>query len=132
MAWMRYSGGRLKSDYNYANTIIYNNFVFPNPTDAQKRVVEQAAQGVLDARAAHPNATLAEMYDGISPVPLGASETEARKFNRFVFNDLAEAHRKLDAAVEAAYGVDFDGDEEKMVAHLFKLYSKAVQNLDAH
>ena len=128
MAWMRYSGGRLKSDYSYANTIIYNNFVFPNPTDGQKIMIEQAAQGVLDARAAHPNVSLAEMYDGISPAPLEASEAEAHKFDRFVFNDLADAHRKLDAAVEAAYGVDFQGDEEKIVAHLFKLYAEAVNN----
>lgn len=36
------------------------------------------------------------------------------------------AHKALDAAVEAAYGVDFDGDEEKMVAHLFNLYAEEV------
>ncbi|MCR5583540.1 MAG: hypothetical protein K6F70_08075 [Eggerthellaceae bacterium] len=30
----------------------------------------------------------------------------------------------LDAAAEAAYGVDFGGDEEKIVAHLFKLYTE--------
>ena len=34
------------------------------------------------------------------------------------------AHSALDAAVEAAYGVDFAGDEEKIVAHLFKLYAE--------
>ena len=34
------------------------------------------------------------------------------------------AHAELDAAVEAAYGVDFNGDEEKIVAHLFKLYAE--------
>lgn len=37
------------------------------------------------------------------------------------------AHAKLDAAVERAYGVDFNGDEEKMVAHLFKLYAEATK-----
>lgn len=40
--------------------------------------------------------------------------------------DLLAAHRALDAAVEAAYGVNFDGDEEKIVAHLFKLYAQAT------
>jgi type II restriction enzyme methylase subunits-like protein len=40
--------------------------------------------------------------------------------------DLVAAHKVLDAAVEAAYGVNFDGDEEKIVAHLFKLYAQAT------
>ena len=43
-------------------------------------------------------------------------------------SDLREAHQALDAAVEAAYGVDFNGDEEKIVAHLFKLYAEATKN----
>ena len=44
-----------------------------------------------------------------------------------MFPELTEAHRKLDAAVEAAYGVDFQGDEEKIVAHLFKLYAELTE-----
>lgn len=127
-AWMRVVGGRMKSDYRYANTTIYNNFVFPDATDEQRHAVEEAAQGVLDARANHPDATLAQMYDGISPVPEGASPKEAKKFDRIVFSDLKAAHDKLDKAVEAAYGVDFDGDEEKMVAHLFKLYAETAND----
>ena len=42
-------------------------------------------------------------------------------------SDLMAAHRALDAAVEAAYGVDFAGDEERIVAHLFQLYAAATQ-----
>lgn len=41
--------------------------------------------------------------------------------------DLLEAHRALDMAVEAAYEVDFNGDEEKIVAHLFKLYAGTIK-----
>ena len=29
MAWMRAVCGRLKSDYSYSNTIVYNNFPWP-------------------------------------------------------------------------------------------------------
>lgn len=126
-AWMRTVGGRLKSDYSYSNTIVYNTFVFPDPTEDQRAAVERCAQAVLDARAAHPGSSLAEMYDGISPVPEGATGAQARKFDRFVFSDLKDAHDALDAAVEAAYGVDFGGDEGKIVAHLFGLYAKAVE-----
>lgn len=39
-------------------------------------------------------------------------------------SELLDAHHALDAAIEAAYGVDFGGDEEKIVAHLFKLYAE--------
>ncbi len=110
-AWMRRVAGRLKSDYNYGNTTVYNNFVWPEPTDAQRAEIERCAQSVLATRATHPDATLADMYD---------------PNNDFLFPDLMAAHQALDAAVEAAYGVDFKGDEEKIVAHLFKLYTQKV------
>ena len=112
-AWMRQVAGRLKSDYSYANTIVYNNFVWPEPSDAQRARIEECAQAVLDARAAHPDATLADMYSPDSD---------------FLFPDLTDAHRALDAAVEDAYGVDFGGDEERIVAHLFALYAEKAAN----
>lgn len=122
--WTRVVAGRLKSDYNYSNTVVYNNFVWPQPTMEQRTKIEQCAQAVLDARAAHESRSLAQMYDGISPLPEGVSQSEAKKFDQREFDDLRTAHDALDSAVEAAYGVDFHGDEEKIVAHLFKLYAK--------
>lgn len=104
-AWMRTVAGRLKSDYRYAPSVYYN-FPYPDATDEQKRIIEQAAQALLDARDAHPGWSLAQLYD---PDKMPA--------------DLLAAHKALDKAVENAYGIDFDGDEEKIVAHLFKLYS---------
>lgn len=108
-AWMRMVAGRLKSDYSYANTIVYNNFVWPDPTDALRGEVERCAQAVLDARSSYEGSTLADMYD---------------PDNDFLYPALTKAHKALDKAVEAAYGVDFGGDEEKIVAHLFKLYAE--------
>ena len=67
---------------------------------------------------------MAEMYDGISPMPENPSKSDLKKFDRREYDDLRAAHKALDAAVEAAYGVDFGGDEEKIVAHLFKLYAE--------
>lgn len=109
-AWMRLVAGRMKSDYQYSATIVYNNFVFPNPTAEQRAAIEQAAQAVIEARETHPGWTLADLYD---PDKMPA--------------DLLDAHKSLDAAVEAAYGVDCNGDEEKIVAHLFKLYAEATK-----
>ena len=111
-AWMRVVAGRLKSDYRYTNTIVYNNFVWPDPTPEQRTEVERCARAVLDARKLYEGSTLADMYD---------------PDNDFLYPELAKAHKELDAAVEAAYGVDFNGDEEKIVAHLFKLYAEKVR-----
>ena len=106
-AWMRVVAGRLKSDCRYSNTLVYNTYVWPDPTDAQRARIEQCAQAVLDARENHPGKSLADLYDP-DKMP----------------SDLLSAHKALDAAVEAAYGVAFGGDEEKIVAHLFKLYAE--------
>lgn len=113
-AWMRTVAGRLKSDYRYSGGIVYNNFVWPEPSEEQRNEVERCAQAVLDARDAQEGATLADMYD---------------PKNETFFPELMAAHKALDAAVEAAYGVDFGGDEEKIVAHLFNLYAKKVGEL---
>ena len=110
-AWMRTVCGRLESRCRYSVGIVYNNFVWPDPTEAQRAEIERLAQAVLDARDAHPGKSLADLYD---PDKMPA--------------DLLAAHRALDAAVEAAYGVGFQGDEEKIVAHLFKLYAQKVGN----
>lgn len=110
-AWMRTVAGRLKSDYRYSGGVVYNNFVWPDPTDAQKAEIERCAQAVLDARSNQDGVTLADMYD---------------PDNETFFPDLMRSHRALDSAVEAAYGVDFKGDEERIVAHLFRLYAEKV------
>lgn len=108
-AWMRVVSGRLKSDYRYGNTTVYNNFVWPDATDSQKKKIEKCTQVVLDARAQYEGSTLADLYD---------------PGNEFLYPALVKAHQELDKAVEAAYGVDFDGDEQKIVAHLFDLYAQ--------
>ena len=106
-AWIRVVAGRLKSDFTYSVNVVYNNFIWPDPTSEQRETIEKCAQSVLDARANHPGKSLADLYDP-DKMP----------------DDLLKAHQALDAAVEAAYGVDFNGDEEKIVAHLFKLYAE--------
>lgn len=108
--WMRTVGARMKSDYRYSKDIVYNNFIWPNPTPEQKHNIEQLAQRILDIRDSYPSKSLASLYDP-DKMP----------------NDLLEAHKALDKAVEEAYGVDFNGDEEKIASHLFKLYAEATK-----
>src|SRR5699024_5895954 len=93
-AWMRTVAGRLGLGYRYANTIVYNNFVFPEATPSQREEIERRAQAVLDARGLYPDASLAKLYD---------PENESK------YPELTEAHRALDKAVERAYGWDFEG-----------------------
>jgi hypothetical protein len=112
-AWVRYVCGRLKSDYRYSNTIVYNNFPWPNDlSDAQQQKIEAAAQVVLDARAQFPQATLADLYDPLTMPPV-----------------LVKAHQKLDAAVDAAYGKKSFKNDAERVAFLFELYQNVTSLL---
>ena len=113
-AWMRVLAGRLKEDYRYSNTIVYNNFVFPEPDAVGRKRIEDAAEKVLEARATYEGKTLEELYD---------PDNEPK------YPALASAHQDLDLAVEHAYGWDFTGKtwEEKetaIVSHLFDLYAE--------
>ena len=110
-AWMRVVCGRLKSDYRYSVNIVYNNFPWPNPTDAQKTKIEKTAQAILDARANNPDSSLADLY----------SET-------FMPKDLRQAHQTNDRAVMEAYGFDPKMTESQIVAELFKLYQELTSN----
>ena len=104
MAWMRSVCGRLESRYRYSNTIVYNNFVWCNPTEEQKAKIEQTAQAILDVRAKYPSWSLADLYDELTMPPA-----------------LRKAHEANDKAVEKAYGKTFSNDDER-VAFLFEKY----------
>ncbi len=115
MGWVRYTCGRLKSDYRYSKDIVYNNFPWPeSPTAKQKAAIEQAAQSVLDVRAKYPESSLADLYD---PLTMPAA--------------LLKAHQKLDKAVDAAYGKRQFATEAERVAYLFELYQKLTEPLMA-
>lgn len=109
-AWMRVVCGRLKSDYRYSVNIVYNNFPWTNPTDAQKAKIEKTAQAILDARAKYPDSTLADLYD----------ET-------FMPADLRKAHQANDRAVMDAYDFDLKMTESQIVAELFKMYKNLTE-----
>lgn len=139
MAWMRAVCGRLKSDYSYSNTIVYNNFPWPdigpippspkgqgaNETSpyggglegakdlgsGAYRKIEQTAQAILDARALYPDSSLADLYDEVTMPP-----------------ELRKAHQNNDRAVMEAYGFDWRTmTESECVAELFKLYQQLVE-----
>ena len=111
MAWVRAVCGRLKSDYRYSKDVVYNNFPWPTPTDAQKAKIEQTAQAILDARTLYPDASLADLYDEVA-MP----------------QELRRAHQQNDKAVMQAYGFDIKTTTETTcVAELMKMYQKLTQ-----
>jgi hypothetical protein len=114
MAWLKYIGGKLKSDYRYSAGIVFNAFPWPDASDVAKEKIRGLAQSVLDARAKHPDATLADLYD-VTTMPA----------------DLRKAHKKLDEAVDGLYRRGgFESDRER-VEHLFSLYEKLATPLTA-
>ena len=113
MAWLRHVGGRLKSDYRYSIGLVYNTFPTPpEGTDLSK--LELLAQAVLDARATHPGATLADLYDPDLMPP-----------------NLRKAHTALDRAVDRLYRRGGFTVERERVEHLFGLYEKMRAPLEA-
>ena len=113
MAWVRATCCRLKSDYSYTVNDVYNNFIWPAPTEQQKAKIEQTAQAILDARALYPDSSLADLYDDLTMPP-----------------ELRKAHQANDRAVMDAYGFTKGTaartSESACVAELMKLYQQKV------
>ncbi len=106
MAWTKVVGGRLKSDPSYSNTLVYNNFPWPQkPSGKQKAAVATKAQAVLDAREEHPDSTLADLYDPLTMPP-----------------KLSKAHSALDRAVDLCYRPRAFANDRLRVEYLFELY----------
>lgn len=113
MAWIKFTCGRLKSDYRYSNSIVYNNYPWPeNPNEKQIKAIEIAAQKVLDARLAFPKSSLADLYD---PITMPAA--------------LVKTHNELDKAVDIAYRPQPFISEAKRMEFLFELYEKYTADL---
>ena len=106
MAWLRYIGGRLESRYRYSIGLVYNTFPMP-PEGAELSRLEPLSQAVLDARAVHRGATLADLYDPDLMPP-----------------NLRRAHQALDRAVDRLYRRTGFASERERVEHLFMLYER--------
>ncbi|WKZ27745.1 MAG: N-6 DNA methylase [Candidatus Dojkabacteria bacterium] len=111
MTWMRYIAGRLKSDYRYSNSLVYNNFPWPaSITDDLKSRIEFKAQEVLNIRADFNDSTLGELYNSLT-MPA----------------KLLKAHKELDKLVDKAYRKDTFGDDRERIEFLFELYAGLTQ-----
>ncbi|MCD8300931.1 MAG: methylase [Clostridiales bacterium] len=113
-AWIRTVCGRIKSDFRYSVNLVYNDFPWPSPTDAQRSRIEQTAQAILDARELYPDSSLADLYDELTMPP-----------------ELRRAHQQNDKAVMDAYGFTKGtaaySSESACVAELMKMYQALVE-----
>jgi len=136
MAWTRYTTGRLKSDYQYSITIVYNNYPWPETPSSSPlsggeqssgtspdkgrlggvkvAAIEAAAQAVLDARAQFPQSSLADLYDPLTMPPA-----------------LTKAHQALDRAVDACYRKAAFANDAQRVEFLFERYQQLTSLLPA-
>ena len=108
MAWLKAFGGKFGAGYCYSKTIVYNNFVWCEPTSAQRLAIERSAQGILDARARYADRSLSLLYD-----------------DRKMPAELRAAHEENDRAVMLAYG--FEGLTE--VEIVSRLMSECARRL---
>lgn len=108
MAWMRAVCGRLETRYRYSKDVVYNNFPWPEADASAVAAISETAQAILDARAAYPDSSLADLYDDTLMPPT-----------------LRRAHRNNDRAVLRAYGFPTNDSftESDCVARLFQLYA---------
>lgn len=112
-AWMRTVAGRMKSDYQYSASVVYNTFAWPEPTQQQKLKIETTAQAILDARKMYSESSLADLYNELT-MP----------------KELRKAHQENDKAVMEAYGFNWKKmTESDCVAELMKMYQKIIKNL---
>ncbi len=111
-AWLQTVAGRLRDDFTYSVSVVYNTFPWPKPTRDQKVRIEQTAQAILDARALYPDCSLADLYGE----------------RMWLFTDLVQAHQQNDIAVMETYG--FWGklnSPSECVAELMKMYQRLIQ-----
>lgn len=113
MAWMRTVCGRMKSDYQYSATIVYNNFIWANNiSEKLKNNIESSANFVIELRETFLDTTLATLYNNSTMPP-----------------SLIKAHKDLDKVVDEAYGYKGADDDASRVAFLFKLYEELTSLL---
>lgn len=105
MAWLATTGGRLKSDYRFSNTQVWNTFPLPKLTEDHRSAIIMGGQFVLDARARHPGRSLADQYNPLAMDPA-----------------LLKAHAALDMAVDAVFGLKGNVTEAERLAALFGSY----------
>jgi hypothetical protein len=110
-AWMRSTGGRLKGDYRYSNTLTYNTFPWPKLSDEDRDRLEAACEDVLVGRNNNSNMTLAQMYSPKTMPP-----------------DLMAAHQRIDEIVDDVFSYRGPSDDLARFEFLFLRYQELASS----
>lgn len=109
MVWTRAVCSRMKTDFRYSATTVYNNFPLPALSGSSTERLTRAGLRVLDAREYHCEQTLADLYDP-DAMP----------------GDLKLAHSELDTLVDSVYSQSgYDSDEQRL-SDLFAMYEAMI------
>ncbi|MDR2239634.1 MAG: hypothetical protein LBE33_04260 [Zoogloeaceae bacterium] len=150
-SWMRAVCGRLKSDYRYSASIVYNNFPWPvasqQPTANSQQPTANSQQPTANsqqptANSQQPTAIgsgLPEKFR-IALEKTGQAILDARAlyldatladlYDPLTMPpELRKAHTANDRAIDAAYGYKGDKSDAARVAFLFDLYGKLTNLL---
>ena len=109
IAWQKGIGGRLKSDCNFSNTVVWNTLPLPQVDDELRGKIIEAGQHILAVRGSHEGQSL---YDpDLMPV------------------DLRKAHEELDKLVDRAFGAPkwLKQDEDARLQLLLRNYLKMTK-----
>lgn len=109
MSWTHAVSGKMKTDYRYSNTIVYNNFPVPELSERQKQRLTELALRVLDVREYHCDKNLAQLYDP-----------------ELMPDNLRQAHHEVDMYVDSLYSKrKYETDEERL-SDLFAMYEEMI------
>lgn len=115
MVWLKTVGGRMRSDFRYSGSVVYNTFPVPELSTRRKNEIEDLVWKILDIRD-EEGGTLAELYG--SPL--------ASKNPKPMNPRLKTAHEELDQVVDRAYRDRLFKDDNERLALLLDMYSKKV------
>ena len=110
MAWVKVVAGRIKGDYRYNKTIVYNPFPWPKINDETKIKLQASGQNILDARNENQDSTLDDLYN-----------------NKSMPANLRKAHDNNDKVVLSAYGLSKNANDKEIQDKLFAMYSQIME-----
>lgn len=116
LVWLQNIGGRLKTDYRYSASLVYNTFPVPKLNVKMKERLEEAIIDIIDFRDEN-GGTLAELYG--SPL----AEKNPKPMNK----DLLNLHKYLDKVVDSIYSEREFKDDEERLALLLKMYKEKME-----
>lgn len=117
--WSIEAGGWLGigNDSRYNNSVCFERFPFPDPTDAQKQTIRELGDRLDSHRktvqANHPDITITGMYNLLEKLRKGEPFTDSDRDynNKALVSTLKQIHDDLDRSVLEAYGwEDLNGE----------------------